>query len=360
MGAKVFVSDESGNEYNFTEYLPGRYRSDDEFAAELDTNYKLGISTADNRSYESKSMSIQGVSEIQNLYAERMVSDTGIEGVGIFVDNKNVLGDTRNVRFRYEETYKIIAPLWSPRDFSLTNYQPCAPNNGILAIYDLEVLPRQQEERVCYRTDISNDIIQGNSNIEETNGLNKQMVRFIDNDNFIISHRYSIMVEQQVVGPESYSFYEQLKRFSETGSLFSQIQPGFLEGNILESNGATGSVIGFFEIISVSKKRLFFNYTDLFPNEPLPPFPFRCEPLSAKETHISYCYVPPPPGNIADPCPISVVEQIDQDLIVYYDDNSKRLIGDPFCNSDFAFVVSPCGDCTVIGTNVKPEFWIEE
>ncbi|MEO0570934.1 MAG: DUF4249 domain-containing protein, partial [Bacteroidota bacterium] len=131
-------------------------------------------------------------------------------------------------------------------------------------------------------------------------------------------------------------------------------------GNITESNGTMGSVIGFFDIASVSKKRLFFNYTDLYPNDPLPPFPFECGPLTARETHISYCYVPPPPGEIADPCPLSIVEGIDQGLFVYYDDNSERLIGDPICISDYIYVAAPCGDCTVMGSNVVPEFWTEE
>lgn len=359
-GAQVAIVDGSGQSFDFIELDPGRYQSSIEFAAEQNNSYTLRITTADNRNFESTPMAIQGESEIQNLYAERMVSDTGGEGVGIFLDNISVGGNSRNVRFNYEETYKIIAPMWSSREFSLTNYQPCAPDNGFLALYDLEIIPRQQEERVCFRTDVSNGIILGNSGIQQSGDLKKQMVRFIDSDNFIISHRYSILVEQYVVGLASFSFYEQLNSFSETGSLFSQIQPGFLQGNITESNGTTDSVIGFFDIASVSKKRLFFNYTDLYPNEPLPPFPFECEPLSAEEGHISFCHVPPEPRDIINPCPRSVVEGIDQGAIVYYDNNSEGLIGDIFCLSDHAFVVTPCGDCTSMGSNVVPEFWMEE
>lgn len=358
-GAQVLISDDFGIEYNFIEGSPGRYLSANEFSADFDKSYQIKITTEEGRKYNSKPVQIQGVSEIQNLYAKKTVSDAGVEGIGIFIDNVPVQGKANSFRFNYEETFKIIAPFWSPQEFELTNYQSCAPNNGILAIYDLDIIPRQQEERTCYRTDVSNSIIQNSLNTDQNGELKGNMVRFISSKNFIISHRYSILVEQKVVSPDSYSFFEQLDNFSSTGNIFSQIQPGFLEGNIAAFDGGLGSVIGFFDVVSVSKKRLYFNYTDFYSNEALPPFPYNCELLTTRETHISYCYVPPPPGDIADPCPQSVVERIDQDLIAYYDDNSNGIIGGPICTSDHIFVVKPCGDCTAIGSNVVPEFWIE-
>ena len=36
-------------------------------------------------------------------------------------------------------------------------------------------------------------------------------------------------------------------------------------------------VIGYFDVASVTSKRIFFNYIDLFPNESLPPYYTECE-----------------------------------------------------------------------------------
>ena len=58
------------------------------------------------------------------------------------------------------------------------------------------------------------------------------MVRFINRNNYIISHRYSILVRQFVQSNEAFTFYETLNDLSRNESLFSETQPGFLAGNV--------------------------------------------------------------------------------------------------------------------------------
>ena len=217
--------------------------------------------------------------------------------------------------------------------------------------YDLEIVEREEEQQVCYGNNLSNTIIQTQQSSINTD-VQKFMVRFLDEENFIISHRYSIEVSQLVSGSASYSFYDQLNNFSQTGNIFSQIQPGFLEGNLSSEDGRQGTVIGFFDVVSVSKSRLFFNYTDFYPNEELPPYPFNCNELTAPESHVSFCFSGMRGPN---PCPQSIIQQIDLDLISYVKPN----FNDGQCDGPHIFVPKVCGDCTVLGSNIQPDFWVE-
>ncbi len=347
--AQVTVVDASGVEYVFNESSPGIYESVVQFGAQNGNSYQLEITTADGSGFSSKPMTINATSEVKNIYAEKTISDTGVEGIGIFIDNESVVGNAQNFRYNYNETYKVIAPNWSPYEFKLTDYDPCALP---VPTYNLEIVERQEEQQTCYATVTSNTIIQTQLNTSG-HGLEKFMVRFISKENFIISHRYSIEISQLVSGSESYGFYEQLNSFSQTGTVFSRVQPGLLEGNITSNDGVQGSVIGLFDVASVSKKRMFFNYTDFYPNEPLPDFPQNCGLHSSPESHRSYCATGMDGGSS---CPQSIIEMVNMDLISYVSDNSLNI---GTCPGPYIYVESICGDCTTMGSNVVPEFWIE-
>lgn len=346
--AQVIISSGSGSQFTFREISPGVYESQMAFAAQVNDTYMLNIQTANGKGFSSNDVKISGVSEIENIYAERMTSELGVEGVGIFIDNNGINGDSQNFRFSYDETYKIIAPNWSPKKFKLTNYDPCALP---VPTYDLEIVDQEAETRVCYATVSSNTIIQ--TQLPSPNdGVEKFLVRFLGNDNFAISHRYSIEISQMVSSSESYGFYENLNNFSQNGNIFSQVQPGFLEGNLSADDGSTGAVIGFFDVVSVSKKRLFFNYTDFYPNEELPPFPFNCTLLSSPESHVSYCFT----GLSMNNCPQSIIENINLELITYVGVNDANIGA---CPGPYTYVSKICGDCTNLGSNIVPEFWEE-
>jgi len=349
--ANVAVTDDLGNSFTFEESSPGNYESLIPFSAELGVAYQLNVITSDNKSYSSGSTQIEGISNIDDIYAEKITNDNGEEGIGIFVDNTAQSGDVRNLRYTYDETYKIIAPFWDELGFKLSNYDPCALP---VVTYDLEIVPREQEQRVCYGSKSSNTIIQAQQTNRESNGINRFMVRFIDRNDFILSHRYSIEVTEMVTGQESFGFYELLNSFSRTGNIFSQIQPGFLEGNIAADDGSQGTVLGFFDVVSESKKRLFFNYTDFYPNEALPEYPIKCFEQSSPESHTSRC-LPDSPGGT---CPLSIIENVNLDLVTYVRNNDGLEVG--VCPGPYVYVFKVCGDCTALGSNIIPEFWTEE
>ncbi|MEC7264466.1 MAG: DUF4249 family protein, partial [Bacteroidota bacterium] len=222
-------------------------------------------------------------------------------------------------------------------------------NSVFPPIYDLAVVEREIQNQTCYNTISSNTIDVLSMAGNPSGGITKHMVRFISKDNFIISHRYSILVQQQVQSPEAFSFYEVLKSFSQSESPFSQVQPGAIYANVHRSDGSDENVFGYVEAVGVSEQRLFFDYEDFFPDEELPPFVFDCNFQSAK------LYNEP----TQDPCPQGLLERINAGIVSYYSPYDESLVPNASCPGPYVFVPKICGDCTLLGSNIKPDFWEE-
>jgi len=328
--ADVRVVDDNGDTFTFRELEPGIYQSVSEFASVPGVSYQLLIETQDGRNYSSSPVTMGQPAIIEDLRVDRIVNDNGEDGMGIFVDSFDPSGSARNFRYTYEETFKIIAPRWTPNDLEGDPSSTC----GVLKV------PKQQEERVCYKTELSNSII-----FETTENLNEGrvenfMVRFINRENYIISHRYSILIKQLVHSDGAFAFYETLNEFSSSESLFSETQPGFLQGNITSTENTEERVLGYFDVAAFDEHRIFFNYEDFYPGEALPPYIDTCQEIAPPISDVAGCVLRP---------------LIELNLAKFLRDNdSPALLEGPY------FIVpQACGDCTALGSNEIPNFWLE-
>jgi hypothetical protein len=346
-GAVVNLIDDSGNRFEFFESEPGTYISARLFAAEHGREYQLDIQTTTNENIISEFKSIPGTSILKNLYSERIVNDFGVEGMAIYVDGEDSDDTTDYFRYIYEESYKIIAPTWTSREFNVIFEGNLTSETPII-----EVVPRTQEERVCYNIENSSAIILENTLNLDASKVQRKLVRFIDRDNPILSHRYSIKVKQLLQSQESYRYYEILDNFTKSESLFSEIQPGFLEGNLKSSDEDT-AVIGYFEVASVSEQRIFFDYDDYFEGEDSPPyfFNFNCDRLlSVPLIRLDGC---------PEPLPVQIRLEL-VEFVGFYDPiNSPIESLLSACPGPYLLTPRICGDCTRLGSNVVPDFWVE-
>ena len=327
--ADVSIIDGNQQVYSFTETSPGTYTSTSSFNAQPNTTYQLQIRRSNGSSYVSEEVLLPQSSQIDQVYSERVTTESGLDGVQIFVDSFDPSGNSVYYRYEYEETYKIIAPNWVPDELVVASEENMT----------VSIVGRTEEERTCFATDSSSSIV-----ITQTSGAGEDRVsglgvRFINRENYIISHRYSILVKQYVLSREAYNFYEKLQDFSGSESLFSQSQPGFINGNISSVDDSNERVVGIFEISSVSEKRAFFNYTDLFPDEDIPAFIDDCGRTNFK----------------ADGS--SIVFDLVKANTVSYVGN----VSDPFTGVLLEYILVPriCGDCTELGSAEVPPFWEE-
>lgn len=350
--ARVSITDDQGNVFSFSEALNGVYESDIAFAAQQGVSYRLQITSTANENYESTMISATGSSQIDDIYAERTTNAAGDEGMAIYLDGSDATGTADYFRYTYEETYKIVAPNWTARAYEIVREEIEFEIDGTPLYPAVNFIERTQEEQVCYKTVASDNINLVNTTILDHPVVARNSIRFIDRNDHILSHRYSILVKQFVQSNDSYAYYQNLDNFTKSESVFSEVQPGFLEGNI-KATDAENVVVGYFDVASVSEKRLFFNYADFFPGEDLPPryfFDVNCDRL-----------VSPPIGDPeldgpSDPaCPQPLVPQVRLGLVTHVSVNGSPGI----CEGPYWVTPSICGDCTVIGTNIVPDFWEE-
>lgn len=358
--AQVSIIDNDDNEYIFSETEAGVYRSDVAFSALPDKDYHLIIRTSDGKTYESNPEKIPVQIPIQELTAVRTSDDFGNEQVSILVNTDITSGSSGFFRYEYEETFKIIAPFYNPFEWGEIDYTFFTDGD----LYDVDIKPREEEARVCFGTRNSKNIVLGETETMTTNSLSRFPVKNISRDDYAISHRYSILVKQFSLSVDSYGYYLNLENFSSSESVFSNIQPGFLEGNIYDSSDSENRVLGYFEVASVSEERLFFNFEDFFPDEPLPPYVINCEPTGAPPLHSPGFEWDHTTGVITGDAESPLIEAILAGVVAYHATNENfltELHENGIAGTAPYFTKSTaCVDCRVLGSNVKPDFWIEE
>jgi hypothetical protein len=266
---------------------------------------------------------------------ERETNDDGVNGMSIYADSFDPTGNSKYYRYEFEETFKIIAPDWVDQDAIV-----------VLELPDCEVglVSRSAEQEICYRTETSQEINLTSTNALTEDRVTRHSVRFVDSDDYRISHRYSILARQFVLSRGGYEYLETLTNFSNEGSLFSQIQAGFIAGNITSQTDSSEKVVGFFEASSVDEKRIFFNYEEYYPNELLPPYINVCEVKTPKR------FTKNP--NKVEPCgPLIYI--IEDRIMVFLELNGNSF------DEPYVMVPRVCGDCTALGRSEPPDFWVE-
>jgi hypothetical protein len=335
----VVVLDNLGNSYNFQHFENGLYKSITEFKALPNINYKLNVTSNTGIVYESKTMVLPDLSILNNVYTE--IVDN--EYLQVFADGSSS-SNGQYFRYEYEETYKIVAPFHADFDATIANLV-IIPTGWDAGTYEFDVIitPREQEERTCFITQKSKNILLAQTDNLSDNEVKRIPIRKIEFDDSIIKERYSILVRQFSQSIEAYTFYQTLKDLGDFGSLLSSTQPGFINGNINTSNESE-KVIGFFDVVTEQEQRIYLNYFDFL--LPEPPYFFECENLTLDYTDNEH---PGPPG--------------DGDI------NERRLLFAKVNEFNYKYVdgvfpiydiVNPeCGDCTTLGSNIQPEFWEE-
>lgn len=343
--AQIRVLDDLQNEFNFQETEPGIYISGAAFAASEGRSYRLSITTANGRTYSSETQVLAKGAEIANVYPVRENNGFGEDGIAIYLDTQGDGTSSSYFRYEYEETFKIVAPFWAPEDVAIVNDE--WPD------FEYELVPRTNGP-VCYGNRSSTRIVLANTDGQEANKLERFEIKFLDSDDYVISHRYSILVKQYAQSSSAYSYYQTLRDFSQAENFFSDNQPGFLEGNVFSEDDRNEKVIGFFDVSGVTTKRMFFNYTDFYPDAPLPPYITACNGVITAPC-------PGCSGGGSAGCVPSLIYLIREERAVYLTPTTPENFqgGGLMCSGPYIMIPFNCGDCTKLGTNTVPDFWVE-
>lgn len=350
--AQVSIIEDSATSYEFEETSPGHYISTMIFSAKTNQSYQLKITTSDGDSYASTPEIMPENVSISDLTFKRETNDLGEDGVSVILDNSSFEKQPRYFRYDYEESFKIIAPNWDPFEFEIIDSVACTDGDA----FEVGIkIKNSLKGRVCYAQKSSTEIILASTANLEGNNLSDFMIRFVKLENYILSHRYSILVNQYAQSVSAHSYYQGLEAFSASESVFSETQPGFLMGNIESVTNSEQIVIGYFETAAVSSKRIFFNYEDLFPNEELPEYPINCStPGNPRLIDVAYHCSDGNSGFCDGNCDSPLIGQIQTNSIVFAAEKDPADFLSPYLT-----LSRGCGDCTLLGSDIKPDFWIE-
>ncbi len=345
--ATVNVVDDLGNNYSFTQSNGNSYLSTIEFKAEYNRAYTLEITTNDGEQYSSTPSILPAASQIDNLYADLVNNESTGIGIQVFLDSNNDNNNAQYFRYEYEETYKVVAPYHSDYEAVLTNF--VLDPNGDSVTFDTEFVLREQEEKTCFISKNNTEIIQTTTSNLNNNIIDRLPIRFITTNNSIIRDRYSILVKQYTQSLEAFTFYKTLSLFGNNESILSENQPGYIQSNITNKN-TDKRVVGFFDVSSVSNKRIYFNYNDF--DLVQPSYLYECDIRILDYSINMSCGLCSPPVN-------NNRSEIYRLLTTFKEFNyNYSIIEVPVNITGNWKIVSPeCGDCTTVASNIQPDFW---
>lgn len=321
LNADVSIMDDKGNLFQLYGDNTGWYETEDKNLRGIPGNsYTLSIITGDGMEYESSSVLMEEVPDIDSLYYKE-VENVRFEGGQTFEDIwLNILLDTRDPEglnkywyYEFEETWEVSMLT----DYIMVEHSPPGTPNDI----SWESIDIDEEKRTCWVTRPSSSIIVTSTVNSPENEIIGFPVQSLGPGDDKLHIRYSILVKQSSVSREFYNYWKQLMDANENiGGIYDKI-PAQIDGNVSCCDGSE-KALGNFSALSVREKRLFID---------------KSEHHVATVSAYTGCY--------------------------YYDFAQfpwipKSLFGtihgtdtEVYCGADF------CADCRDYGTNVKPVFW---
>jgi hypothetical protein len=310
VGCVVNVSDDSGQSFSFSEKAPGIYVSNpSDFQGVVGRFYTLHITTdlnSNNLKYESVPMELRAVPPIDSIYYEKVTlaesSPNTIfqEGCKIFLDTHDSTNQCKYLRWEYSETWEVHIPY-------------TVPNN------------------TCWITNNS-DVI----NIKSTTVLAEDKVlryplNLVTNSTDKLATKYSIQVNQYSMNEDEYLYWEKSLNTSEqVGGLYDML-PASVPSNVYNSDYPDEKVLGYFSVSGKTSKRIFVK--DRFSGV-LNPY-------------------------TNDICIADTIWGVMSDPIRDLGTSVWVIISHPLPPPAYRVTtrVKDCYDCTLRGSNIKPDFW---
>lgn len=309
-GATVVVEDDMGNNYALRETSAGNYTGNYQFGP--GAKYRLSIHTASQNTYKSDFVDYKIAPPITDIDYQ-LKSD----GAYFNVSTGDPSGNSKYYKWNWEETWHFSSNLSTRWQYNSA---------------DTTVGPLRKQIFDCWQTNFSSNILIGSSAALNRDIINKMEINFIPDGDYRLSDLYSIEVTQQVLDSAAYNYFRQLKQNTEeTGSLFDP-QPGNLIGNIHNEQNPSELIIGYISAGNTNRLRKFFRVT---------PWNYR---LDCSE--------------------LATLPNVKDSLVFYFQgrgfwpiSGDPEFVQDPESVSSWTGAKNICVDCTMRGTNVKPDFW---
>ncbi|HLP74287.1 MAG TPA: DUF4249 domain-containing protein [Bacteroidales bacterium] len=305
-GANVSISDNLGNVIRLLEASMGNYVTPDGFSGITGRFYRLHISGIRDKTYESDPMEMRPVPPIDCVYYNRIVIDPpdeffkGNDACQVYLDTHDPSGNCRWFRWSFTETWMFRL------DFDVPN-------------------------KICWINANSHDINIKSTSAYSGSVIERQPVKYISNTSDRLKLRYSILVNQFSLNEDEYLYWEKVRNIvTNTGGLYDMI-PAALPNNLRCIQDPDETVLGYFSVSAKTSKRIFIQdefagIIDAYSN--------------CIEGNTSNNQRPPSDKPfwvlLKHPCSLP--------CIPYFDYTTRE----------------ECADCTLRGSNKRPDFWTDK
>ncbi|MDE5419321.1 DUF4249 domain-containing protein [Labilibaculum sp. DW002] len=307
--AFINIFSDKGDSDNFQEIEPGLYQNESSnFRGEVGASYWIKIITKDGIEYESEPEIMSPPVEITNIYGEddkQYISKT-IEqsNVKLYFDAKDQSNSVSYIKWESKEGWEWQTPFH-------------------LNVVD-SLLFTSEPASVCYRQNLNNEINVYDASILDTKSMLKLPVTSILSTEQKLLFDYYLHLNVRSISSKNYQFWSHIKQINQSSGNLYDRTPGNVEGNISCCEG-DHSVVGYFEVSSVSTKGKSFN-REMF--------------------HTKFDYSP-------SECIEKSSRKIYPDTTIYY----ITRVGSEFGDDVFYFRPKFCYDCSFEFPITKPSFW---
>ncbi|QEC66114.1 DUF4249 domain-containing protein [Panacibacter ginsenosidivorans] len=252
--AQVQIEGEGNEVYPMPEGVNGTYTS-----AAITLNaaekYRVRIRTTDGKEYLSEYASVKGTPVIDSISWLR-----GEDGVTTYINTHDDANNTKYYRWTYAETWQIRSAYYSTIRYLFDDITGLP--TGVEYRYPDNSNREDTTILNCWQSYTAKNIILGTTEKLSSDKIYLPLTH-IEPQSIKLSVLYSVELKQYALSKGAYSFYEQLKKNTESlGSIFDA-QPSELKGNIQCTTDPAEIVVGYIDVSQEQTKRLFINSNQL-------------------------------------------------------------------------------------------------
>jgi hypothetical protein len=245
LNAQVQIQSSNGNVFPLSDTgASGMYLSLP-LSLDISQKYQLSVITSDGNRYLSDFVTPQFSPPIDSItWHPEYDPSTGNMVVNIYASTHDETNKIHLYRWDYTET-------WQHQAAFQTNW---AVKNGM-------IFPLKPDSNFfsCWTSGLSTNILLGNSvNLSPNVIVQAPLAKFLKDDPRM-DLKYSILVRQYPLDPESYKYWLSVQQNSQSLGGLSDLQPAQLKGNITSIINPNLPVIGYVSASSISEKRIFIS-----------------------------------------------------------------------------------------------------
>lgn len=310
-GCTVTIYEKSGPSEILEEVEPGVYKtSENGIKGKAGNYYSLDIQTPDGKTYATDFSKMEAPVEISSIEyqlekKERKNNVKDLVGYQFYISTGTAQKPKSYFLWELEETYEYTA------DYHL---------HSSMYHGEREFIKDRDSLYRCWKTNNITQIFTANTiNLKKPKVTNHPL-NYTSTRSKRLQHKYSLLVKQFSVDKKTYTYWKNMKEQITSDNFLSAKQPFQLDGNIYNPENMKEPVLGYFNVASVSKKRIYAEYTGK---------------LNITKCEVLYDYLG--------------VRQISNHRRVFWAEDSEGRTG---------LVQKNCIDCRENGGKLeKPDFW---